>query len=674
MAKAVGLDAGEYEVKLVELDGSYRKTRLSKIIVERVEQDDAGADDALHASRGAMAALRAFKEANANRDNITLGFPAREAVFRRLTVPFTGREQIRKVIKFEVEGSIHSHNVDDMVVDFHTVAEEGGKTQVMVAAVPKTGLEMTLLALERSGIEPEVVDLDAMALYRVADWCGAFSAETTEAAADPENEEAAVVPVAADGEHSDDPVRVVLDIGARSAKVLLVVNGQLVDLRTLRSGDNSLVEDLSRSGGVSVSKARQALGYSVLVEDEPGHDELGQEAPSQEDPDDELIIPEDEEGADPEALMLAAASSEVDLPKPELENLVGLTRDRFLDRLRRELIRFLTSVKSTGPIEQVWVTGGGSSLPGLDVMLESVFGRVPERLRVFDHLSHNLDAEEVAALEPRVAVAVGLALGTLGGPAGFNFRQEELAFTRGFDRVKFPLAITCMVALFLVVVYGVKSWRDLQWLELKYGQTYTGEQETRTGRRVLQFQGYLAYVLNSPASWFAQLRNFETREYRDLLTAVDNRPVFERLPLVQSRLGSYLTREREESGVYSDLSLESGFAVVVRWAEVLKRVEARLGRDLITDLELSLPATTSNRFLRFTIALRGDDGTDFRSKHSELVRVFEEECQRAETPFDQLTDQGQEVLFSDTGGGSYYTLRVSIRPEFDSFVPPVGGE
>ena len=127
MAKAVGLDAGEYEVKLVELDGSYRKTRLSKIIVERVEQDDAGADDALHASRGAMAALRAFKEANANRDNITLGFPAREAVFRRLTVPFTGREQIRKVIKFEVEGSIHSHNVDDMVVDFHTVTQEGGE-------------------------------------------------------------------------------------------------------------------------------------------------------------------------------------------------------------------------------------------------------------------------------------------------------------------------------------------------------------------------------------------------------------------------------------------------------------------------------------------------------------------------------------------------------------------
>ena len=69
MAKAVGLDAGEYEIKLVELEGSYRRTRLSKIAVERVEQDEAGADDALHASREAESALQAFKTAEAHREN-----------------------------------------------------------------------------------------------------------------------------------------------------------------------------------------------------------------------------------------------------------------------------------------------------------------------------------------------------------------------------------------------------------------------------------------------------------------------------------------------------------------------------------------------------------------------------------------------------------------------------
>ena len=35
-------------------------------------------------------------------------------------------------------------------------------------------LRTSLTALEQAGIEPMVVDLDTMALYRVAQWCGAF--------------------------------------------------------------------------------------------------------------------------------------------------------------------------------------------------------------------------------------------------------------------------------------------------------------------------------------------------------------------------------------------------------------------------------------------------------------------------------------------------------------------
>ena len=43
MAKAVGLDAGEFEVKVVELDGSFRRPRLSRVIVEPVAEGSARA-------------------------------------------------------------------------------------------------------------------------------------------------------------------------------------------------------------------------------------------------------------------------------------------------------------------------------------------------------------------------------------------------------------------------------------------------------------------------------------------------------------------------------------------------------------------------------------------------------------------------------------------------------
>ncbi len=38
MAKAVGLDAGEYEIKVVELDGSLKKPKLTKVSIDKVAQ------------------------------------------------------------------------------------------------------------------------------------------------------------------------------------------------------------------------------------------------------------------------------------------------------------------------------------------------------------------------------------------------------------------------------------------------------------------------------------------------------------------------------------------------------------------------------------------------------------------------------------------------------------
>ena len=289
-------------------------------------------------------------------------------------------------------------------------------------------------------------------------------------------------------------------------------------------------------------------------------------------------------------------------------------------------------------------------------------------------MNHNLDEDEAQDLEPRIAVALGLALGNLGGPPGFNFRQEELAFTRGFDRVKFPLAIACMVALFLVVVYAVKSWRDLQSLEYLYGQTYAGERDQRTRQNLPMFQGYTAYALNPPGSWFNQLANFGTNEYRTLLRAVDANPVFgippeiSRLDVVQRHLGNYLDKQREATGVFSDLTLESGFAVLVRWAEVLMRLDEGLGRFMVMDMELNLPFNRNSRWLKFTIALRGPD---FRTKHAALVRAFEDECGRPDSPFLGIADQGREILFE---GGSYYSMEIDVKPTYESFVPATGGE
>ena len=237
--RSIGIDPGDHSIKVVELEGSYKKTRLSRVQVAR---SSVSTDPMVRAEAVAEAA-RAGKDDGMNGE-ITLGHPCREAVLRTLDLPFKGHDAIRKVVKSEIEGEIQSQSVDDMVVDFHEVGPGAtGGTKILVASVPKAGLRTQIAALTAQKIEPETIDLDTMALWRAAHWAGAFAA-----ADDAKSAGAAAIPITA-----------VVDIGARSTKVLLVESEQLVEMRTLRMGDAVVADEIARKLGRDVAVARDAV-------------------------------------------------------------------------------------------------------------------------------------------------------------------------------------------------------------------------------------------------------------------------------------------------------------------------------------------------------------------------------------------------------------------------------
>src|SRR5262245_30906306 len=460
MVRSVGIDAGEYAVKTVEVDGSYRKTRLLGYRIEKVT--GAVMETDARAAAAATAVAEALRAAKMCGDKV-LGDPRREAVLRTLEVPARGADAIRKVIKSEVESAIHSHQVDDMVVDFHELGGSPEGSRVLVAAVPKPGLRSMLTALTGEGVEPERVDLDTMALYRVAEWCGAFRAPglDDEIALEEDDGADVAVPavVAATPPGSTGSITAVLDLGARSTRVLLVDGGRLVDMRTLRLGDATIVDAVARGNELPFDTARDAV-RGVL---ESGADYQTEIA---------AALPVAAEGSGDEAKPAPAAATRrvvVDAAAVDAE------RATYLQRLARELTRFLAASNCAGRIDALWITGGASQLAGLEDTLREVFGTSPRQLDVLGHVKHSLSAEEADEVAPQLAVALGLALANLGGPLGFDFRREDLAFTRGFDRVKSALAITCMLMLFTAIVYGVRQTHELKNLEYRIGLAYQGQ-------------------------------------------------------------------------------------------------------------------------------------------------------------------------------------------------------
>lgn len=648
MAKAAGIDAGEYEVKVVELDGSYRKPKLSRVFVEPVSSLARG-DEQEHAGHVAEAVVGALEGGGMGKDNLSMSFPCREAVLRVLTVPFVGDDQIRKVIKFEAESAIHSHNVDDMIVDFHVLSEGDAETRVLIAAVPKPSLRARLSALEGLGVEPVVVDLDTMALFHCAEWCGALRSSDLDALEDEAEEPRADLAVAGSAS------RVIIDLGARSTKVLVVVDGALVDMRSLRTGSDSISEEAASRAGLDVSEAREAVWNSLCTGDDYW-----------------VEIPDEaaEEPAEGESTALAEKGESEGTPIVHAD--VAAARDRYLSRLRLELTRFLASVGSAGRVEAVWMTGGASEIPGVSELLEEVFEVAPETLDVLGHLNHKLSPEDAADLAPRLAVSVGMALRNLGGGPGLNLRQEDLAFTKGFDRIKFPLAVTCMLAVFLALVYSVGLFKELDGLKQEYGKIY--EEKAVKGRRgstrtEVKFYGYVGSLVNPPRSWFATPMYFDEREYDKLVKKLVDTPVFNRLSTVKNTIKSHFRNLQQESGYYPDLRLGSGLGALCELSDLLLKLEPQLGRYLVEEIEVKLPHTEQSRFLRFNIVLRTDEVSDFRRKGEEvLVRALRERCGTPGSSFASVNEKDtREVqVFADDAegrGGYRLQVRIDLKPE-----------
>ncbi|MEZ6035864.1 MAG: pilus assembly protein PilM [Planctomycetota bacterium] len=642
MVRSIGIDPGDRMVKVVELDGSYRKTRLLRASATAVVS---ATEDPMRPDLVAQAVHAAIDEGM--KGAITLGHPCREAVLRGLELPFKGSDAIRKIVKSEIEGEIYTHAVDDMIVDFHEIGPgASGGTRVLVASVPKLGLRNQLGSLSAEGVEPEFVDLDTMALWRVAHWAGCFHE------VDAEGESTAADAAAGEAVHA------VVDIGARSVKIVLVEGEQLVEMRALRLGDNVVAEHVARHYGLPSAQAQEAVQRCLGEGDDC---EFAPQAPLEE----ALAAVDGEVAPDAAAAAIVPAGEAIVVSHTFVEE----EHTRYLQRLARELTRFMTATGLAARVRSVWMTGGACRGQGVAEMLTAVFGIEPQLLDPLAHIAHDLDEEEAQQLGPSLSTAIGLALGQLGGPEGFQLRREDLALTRGFERIKFSLAIACMVGLLAMFVHANSLSIQLKNLELQIGKQFVDPKDPEA----IQFFGMLNPLFND--AFFRNKDLFETRKngrlygYKELAADVVAAPVQDRVRIVRDRLRDIVNEKQKATGVYEDVSIESGLAVLVRWAEVLKAAEPRLGRYLVPRVDLNMKGKA--RKIEFWVAFRGED---FRARGAELRRAFEADYQKPDSPFKAPDRAGEDLvmeLFQDAAekgvNGAYYKFSIAVKERFEPF-------
>jgi|GEM_PF-2276992 len=401
MGRSVGLEIHTRGVRAVELVGSGKKVRVQRY-VERPVTPRGGMPDP-EELQDALAEI--FKGGRFAKNAVVGCIEARDTVTRDIPVPFKSDDQIRKVIKYEVEHHLHDCDADDVIVQYVKVGETGDGSNLLVFAAKKTEISRTIEACRGAGVEMLAIDLDALGALHAVEFAGLLE---------------------------DAPRSVLINIGHRSTEILFLRDGKLRAVRSIRMGVDSIAQGLARDMDIEFGEADAKL-TGISHESESG----------------DLFIPVDG-GLDIKA--------DTEKSHAELEHdLFRQKRDEFVVRLKREYVRSSAAIGSGGEVDQILVTGPGLRVPDLLDLLSTRIGKSLEAFRPSEFYKGKIDGnggdgEQQADFEACSAIALGLALKGLGHDSlGLDFRQEDLKVANRFELLKNGLAV-CVTLIFLVLM------------------------------------------------------------------------------------------------------------------------------------------------------------------------------------------------------------------------------
>lgn len=202
MARTCGIRVGPRRFEIVVLDGSPKKHRIAAF---KTGEFPVG-DDVAAAAR---ALADAVAELKVPLDATSIAIDTGLAAFRTLKLPFSEREKIEEVIKFEVETQLPQWDIGEVVVDFVVQDQVEGETSLLVSAVPKADLKRVLDLCSKAGVEPLEADLEATAMVNAA--------------------------LGADICHVDD-AQILVHVGEGSTSVVVVDGGKVRSMRAIHVG------------------------------------------------------------------------------------------------------------------------------------------------------------------------------------------------------------------------------------------------------------------------------------------------------------------------------------------------------------------------------------------------------------------------------------------------------
>jgi Tfp pilus assembly PilM family ATPase len=420
MASQLALDFSRHRLRAVEIDGHAKSPKIKSFVAGDVAPPPApapgegqGAGQVAPQWRYSDAAKALFEQRRLVRDPAAIALSSIDCTFRDLELPFSGADQIDKVIKFEAENQLQLVDIDSVVVTYHLLDADGrGGSRLLVAACTKEQIGHVLADLAPVGVDPHFADLHLCALYTALKFTGYFAPPEGPAADAPPD-------TVVEGE-----TLLAIECDHDVTHLLVARGDQLVGARAIRLGLASRTVAPAGEAEAAPEPAEQEAhddGESFVVVDD-----IGDEAPA-------------------------------------LGHGRRVPSDYF-ERLRREIQRTLFKLGPTGDrVKRVLLLGPASASEAFRAHLEQDLRMPVEAAKVFDRVDHNLDEEELKHANAEGTAALGVALRLVGydGGSRVDFRQEQVRYARRFDQVKVALSCLAIAAFVLVALACIERGKQM---------------------------------------------------------------------------------------------------------------------------------------------------------------------------------------------------------------------
>ena len=331
-----GLDIGTTAIRLVELHGNGAVRSLVKYAYVPIDSKIVMSDSPADLQKLSQAISGLLNGAHMTTRNVAVGIPP-QRVFTTLTdFDALPPDELARSIHLQADSLIPTA-LEESKLDWAVVGpspKEQNKVEVLLSSVPNTFVEQRLDMLEAIGLNVVAFEPDSLAMSR------------------------ALLPPGVDAP------QMVIDVGFRSADLVVTVNGAPRLIRTIPTGVEAIVRAAAQNLNIDDKQAQQFVFKFGLSSDKL------------------------------EGQVYQAILSTVDLLMSEID----------------KSIKFFQSRYGNVPIERMIVTGGASALPEFPLYLANKFGINVEIGNAWRNVAFSPERQnELLTVANQFGVAVGLA-------------------------------------------------------------------------------------------------------------------------------------------------------------------------------------------------------------------------------------------------------------------------